>query len=70
MNPQQPPPPSSPPQPGRPANGGDLLVALLRTLGIDTVFGIVSVHNLPLVEAVDRELRFVPVRHEATAVSA
>lgn len=50
--------------------GGDLLVAVLRELGIDTVFGIVSVHNLPLVEAVDRELRFVPVRHEATAVSA
>ncbi|WP_030175886.1 thiamine pyrophosphate-binding protein [Streptomyces sp. NRRL S-813] len=51
-------------------NGGDLLVAHLKSLGIDTVFGIVSVHNLPLVEAVDRELRFVPVRHEATAVSA
>ncbi|NDZ81937.1 thiamine pyrophosphate-binding protein, partial [Streptomyces sp. SID10853] len=50
--------------------GGDLLVAVLRELGIDTVFGIVSVHNLPLVEAVDRDLRFVPVRHEATAVSA
>ncbi|MFI0968216.1 thiamine pyrophosphate-binding protein [Streptomyces sp. NPDC021080] len=51
-------------------NGGDLLVAILRGLGIDTVFGIVSVHNLPLVEAVDRELRFVPVRHEASAVNA
>ncbi|MGV9347092.1 thiamine pyrophosphate-binding protein [Streptomyces spiralis] len=51
-------------------NGGDLLVAHLKSLGIDTVFGIVSVHNLPLIEAVDRELRFVPVRHEATAVSA
>ncbi|MER7989846.1 thiamine pyrophosphate-binding protein [Streptomyces noursei] len=51
-------------------NGGDLLVAVLRELDIDTVFGIVSVHNLPLVEAVDRELRFVPVRHEATAVNA
>ncbi|MFD3947987.1 thiamine pyrophosphate-binding protein [Streptomyces sp. NPDC058579] len=51
-------------------NGGDLLVAVLRELGVDTVFGIVSVHNLPLVEAVDRELRFVPVRHEASAVNA
>ncbi|MFD7325279.1 thiamine pyrophosphate-binding protein [Streptomyces sp. NPDC059875] len=51
-------------------NGGDLLVAVLRELGIDTVFGIVSVHNLPLVKAVDRELRFVPVRHEASAVNA
>jgi acetolactate synthase-1/2/3 large subunit len=51
-------------------NGGDLLVELLRAAGTDTVFGIVSVHNLPLVEAVDRELRFVPVRHEAAAVNA
>lgn len=51
-------------------NGGDLLVAVLKELGVDTVFGIVSVHNLPLVEAVDRELRFVPVRHEASAVNA
>jgi len=51
-------------------NGGELLVAHLESLGIDTVFGIVSVHNLPLVEAVDRHLRFVPVRHEATAVNA
>ena len=51
-------------------NGGDLLVQVLREAGVDTVFGIVSVHNLPLVEAVSRELRFVPVRHEASAVNA
>ncbi len=56
------------PAPGR--TGGDLLVDLLRRHDVDTVFGIVSVHNLPLVEAVDRDLRFVPVRHEATAVNA
>ena len=30
----------------------------------------ISIHNLPLVEAVDRELRFVPVRHEAAAINA
>lgn len=51
-------------------DGGDLLVTVLREQGVDVVFGVVSVHNLPLVEAVDRELRFVPVRHEAAAVSA
>ncbi|MBQ0877159.1 thiamine pyrophosphate-binding protein [Streptomyces sp. RT42] len=53
-------------------NGGGLLAAHLKSLGVDTVFGIVSVHNLPLVEAVeaDPELRFVPVRHEASAVNA
>lgn len=52
------------------ANGGDLLVEVLREAGVDTVFGIVSVHNLPLVEAVAEQLRFVPVRHEASAVNA
>ncbi|MBM7365694.1 thiamine pyrophosphate-binding protein [Gordonia hydrophobica] len=52
------------------ANGGDLLVDVLREAGVDTVFGIVSVHNLPLVEAVAKHLRFVPVRHEAGAVNA
>ncbi|OIJ27607.1 thiamine pyrophosphate-binding protein [Nocardioides luteus] len=52
------------------ADGGDLLVAVLREVGVDTVFGVISVHNLPLVEAVSRELRFVPVRHEASAVNA
>jgi acetolactate synthase-1/2/3 large subunit len=50
--------------------GGHLLVAVLRDAGVDTVFGVVSVHNLPLVEAVSAHLRFVPVRHEATAVNA
>ncbi|MDA3629371.1 thiamine pyrophosphate-binding protein, partial [Saccharopolyspora sp. WRP15-2] len=51
-------------------NGGDLLVQVMRDNGVDTAFGVVSVHNLPLVEAVSRDLRFVPVRHEAAAVNA
>lgn len=51
-------------------NGGELLVDLLVEASVDVVFGIVSVHNLPLVEAVSERLRFVPVRHEATAVNA
>lgn len=51
-------------------NGGDLLVQVMREHGVDTAFGVVSIHNLPLVGAVDRELRFVPVRHEAAAVNA
>ncbi len=52
------------------SNGGHLLVDVLEHAGVDTVFGVVSVHNLPLVEAVSQRLRFVPVRHEATAVNA
>lgn len=50
--------------------GGDVLVEVMRAHGVDVAFGVVSIHNLPLVEAVDRELRFVPVRHEAAAVNA
>ncbi|WP_310961325.1 thiamine pyrophosphate-binding protein [Nocardioides terrisoli] len=50
--------------------GGDVLVEVMRAHGVDTAFGVVSIHNLPLVEAIDRELRFVPVRHEAAAVNA
>lgn len=51
-------------------NGGELLVDVLRAADVDTVFGVVSIHNLPLVQAVSAALRFVPVRHEAAAVNA
>jgi acetolactate synthase-1/2/3 large subunit len=51
-------------------NGGDLLVELMREYGVRMAFGVASVHNLPLVEAADREGMFVPVRHEAAAVNA
>ncbi len=51
-------------------NGGDILVQVMRDAGVDVAFGVISIHNLPLVQAVDRELRFVPVRHEAAAVNA
>ncbi|MGJ3507788.1 thiamine pyrophosphate-binding protein [Enemella sp. A6] len=50
--------------------GGDVLVEVMKKHGIDTAFGVISVHNLPLVEAVARDLRFVEMRHEAACVSA
>lgn len=50
--------------------GGDILVEVMRAAGVEVAFGVISIHNLPLVEAVDRDLRFVPVRHEAAAVNA
>ena len=56
--------------PGRDRNGGDLLVEVLSTLGIDAAFGVVSVHNLPLVDALAHRLRWVPTRSEAAAVNA
>ncbi|WP_029431230.1 thiamine pyrophosphate-binding protein [Blastococcus sp. URHD0036] len=54
----------------RQPTGGDVLVAVMKRHGIDTAFGVISVHNLPLVEAVSRELRFVEMRHEAAVVNA
>lgn len=50
--------------------GGDILVAAMRAAGVDVAFGVISIHNLPLVEAVARDLRFVTVRHEAAAINA
>ncbi|WP_224766892.1 thiamine pyrophosphate-binding protein [Janibacter melonis] len=52
------------------ATGGDVLVDVMRRHGITHAFGVISIHNLPLVEAVSRELTFVEVRHEAAAVNA
>ncbi|WP_082031219.1 thiamine pyrophosphate-binding protein [Tessaracoccus massiliensis] len=53
-----------------PRTGGDILVEIMRQAGVDVAFGVISIHNLPLVEAVARDLRFVPVRHEAAAINA
>ncbi|WP_420443591.1 thiamine pyrophosphate-binding protein [Candidatus Poriferisodalis sp.] len=47
-----------------------MLVEVLGSLGIDTAFGVVSVHNLPLVDALAHRLRWVPTRSEAAAVNA
>ena len=54
----------------QPRNGGDVLVEVLKSLGVDATFGVVSVHNLPLVDALAHRLRWVPTRTEAAAVNA
>ncbi|MET7996712.1 thiamine pyrophosphate-binding protein [Amycolatopsis sp. NPDC005232] len=51
-------------------HGGDLLIELMCEYDVRVAFGVASVHNLPLVEALDREGMFVAVRHEAAAVNA
>ena len=51
-------------------NGGAILVEAMRDAGVEVAFGVISIHNIPLVEAIDRDLRFVPVRHEAAAINA
>jgi acetolactate synthase-1/2/3 large subunit len=52
------------------ANGGDVLMQVMSRHGVDTAFGVISVHNLPLVAAVARDGRFVEMRHEGAAVGA
>ncbi|MDJ0395044.1 thiamine pyrophosphate-binding protein [Rhodococcus sp. G-MC3] len=57
-------------EPSTRRTGGDVLVDVMRRHGVTTAFGVISIHNLPLVEAVDRDLQFVEMRHEAAAVNA
>jgi acetolactate synthase I/II/III large subunit len=52
--------------------GGEAAVAALRALGVEHVFAIVSVHNLPTLDAITRDpdITLVPARHEQGAVHA
>ena len=50
---------------------GDLIVRYLEELGVEAAFGVVSIHNMPILDAIHRRgnIRFVPARGEAGAVS-
>ena len=50
---------------------GDLVVAFLEACGVETAFGVISIHNLPITDALARRnrIRFVPARNEAGAVN-
>ncbi|MEE2777864.1 MAG: thiamine pyrophosphate-binding protein [Acidobacteriota bacterium] len=50
--------------------GGDAAYHALRALGVDCVFGIVSVHNIPIYDAIRRHggIRTIDARHEQAAV--
>ena len=52
--------------------GGDAVYETLRALDVDTVFGIPSVHNIPIYDAILRLGGITPisVRHEQGAVHA
>lgn len=50
--------------------GATSLLEVMRRHDVGVAFGVVSVHNLPLVDAIDARARWVPVRHEAAAVNA
>src|SRR4051795_11144402 len=51
--------------------GAQLLVQGLEAAGVDVVFGLPGVHNLPIWDALrESPIRLVGVRHEQTAVYA
>ncbi len=50
---------------------GDLIAATLADLGITAVFGVISIHNMPILDAIARQgrIRFIPARGEAGAMN-
>jgi acetolactate synthase-1/2/3 large subunit len=51
--------------------GGELILDSLKAAGVDAVFGIISVHNIPIFDAMAREggVRLVPARTEHGAAA-
>ncbi len=50
---------------------GDIIVQMLKQAGVDTVFGIISIHNMPIYDAIARQggIRAIPTRSEPGAVN-
>jgi len=50
-------------------NVGDLVAEFIHQIGVDVVFGVVSVHNIPMVDGLGRRntVRFAPARGEMGA---
>ena len=53
------------------ATVGDLVAAFLEECGVATAFGVISIHNMPILDAFARRnrIRFVPARGEAGALN-
>ena len=50
---------------------GDLIAYALAEIGVTTIFGVISIHNMPILDAIARgnRIRFVPARSEAGAMN-
>jgi acetolactate synthase-1/2/3 large subunit len=50
---------------------GDLVAHALAEIGVTTAFGVISIHNMPILDAIARanRIRFVPARGEAGAMN-
>ena len=57
--------------PDAPSTVGDLVAAFLDACGVRTAFGVISIHNMPVLDAFARgnRMRFVPARGEAGALN-
>lgn len=53
------------------ATVGDYIAHYLAEIGVTTMFGVISIHNMPILDAVARQgrIRFVPARGEAGAMN-
>ncbi|HEY8691954.1 MAG TPA: thiamine pyrophosphate-dependent enzyme [Chloroflexota bacterium] len=51
--------------------GADVVVGALKAAGVDTIFGVISIHNIPIFDAIQRQggIRLVASRGEAGAVN-
>ncbi len=51
---------------------GDLVAEFLQQCGVSTAFGVISIHNIPMLDAIGRRnaIRFVPSRGEAGVLAA
>jgi acetolactate synthase-1/2/3 large subunit len=60
------------PAPASPTEGvGDAIARALADMGVTTIFGVISIHNMPILDAIARQgrVRFVPARGEAGAMN-
>lgn len=50
---------------------GEFIARYLAEIGVTTVFGVISIHNMPILDAIARQgrIRFVPARGEAGAMN-
>ena len=50
---------------------GELVARFLEACGVRTAFGVISIHNMPILDAFHRrgKMRFVPARSESGALN-
>src|ERR1700680_2049660 len=54
-----------------PQTAGEQIAAALADIGVTVAFGVISIHNMPMLDAIARQgrIRFVPARGEAGAMN-